>query len=182
MLVLFSLEEKQYPIGKFDCPDHIDDDQVRSWIYDLENLPKNLRKLVEGLNDQQLDTPYREMGWTLRQVVHHLADSHHHSYVRFKWALTEKKPIIKFYYEKEWAELFDAKSGPIELSLRHLEVVHSKLVYLLKGLSNEDLDRTFIHPENNEEISLRENIGKYAWHGKHHYAHIEQLLISKAWN
>ena len=112
-------------------------------------------------------------GWTIRQVVHHIADSHHHSYTRFKWALTEDRPVIKAYDEKEWSNLFDANTAPIVLSLNYLKALHAKLVYLLKGLSKEDLERVYIHPDGNVEVSLLENIGKYAWHGNHHLAHIE---------
>ena len=147
----------------------------------LENFPYKLEYLVKNLSHEQLDTPYRTNGWTIRQVIHHLADSHHHSYIRFKWALTEDKPVIKYYYEKLWAELPDAKHAPIELSLKHLHAVHAKLVYLLKSLSQGELHRSFIHPEHNEEVVLWKNIGIYAWHSDHHYAHIENLMIRKGW-
>lgn len=171
----------QYPIGKFDCPEHITKSKIDEWISILEHFPDHLEKLVQDLNDEQLDTKYREGGWTVRQVIHHLADSHHHSYIRFKWALTEDKPTIKFYYEQDWAELPDAKYAPIKLSIDHLKVVHAKLVYLLKLLPNEDLNKSFIHPEYNEEVVLKQNIGIYAWHSQHHYAHIENLMKRKGW-
>lgn len=118
---------------------------------------------------------------TVRQVVHHCSDSHHHSYIRFKWAMSEQNPIIKAYDQKIWAELFDTKTAPIALSLAHLKAVHAKLVYFLKGLSDKDLQRTFIHPESKDIVILRENIGIYAWHCNHHYAHIENLLIREGW-
>jgi len=123
-----------------------------------------------------LDTPYRPGGWTIRQVVHHVADSHHNSYTRFKWALTEDTPVIKAYLEDKWAALDDAKWAPIQPSLDHLKILHFKLTYLLRKLSKEQLNRAFIHPETNEATSLLENIGKYAWHGSHHYAHIENAI------
>ena len=117
----------------------------------------------------------------MRQVVHHVADSHQHSYIRFKWALTEDTPVIKYYYEALWAELEDAKTAPIDMSLNHLRAVHAKLVYLLKGLNEDALNKRFIHPEHNEKVDLKTNIGKYAWHSNHHYAHIENLLKREGW-
>ena len=175
------LEKLKYPIGKFEIPKNIDKANIQNWISIIENHPKKLSKLVQNLDDNQLDTQYRPEGWTIRQVIHHLSDSHHNSYTRFKWTLTEDKPIIKVYYEERWAELFDGKTAPINLSLNNLTALHAKWVYLLKGLSNKDLDKTFIHPDGNEEITLKENIGIYAWHCEHHYEHINQLLIRKNW-
>lgn len=113
--------------------------------------------------------------------MHHLADSHLHSYIRFKWTLTENQPVIKAYEEKEWAELPDSKTAPIEMSLDYLKGIHSRLVYLLKSLSIDDLNKSFIHPETNKEVILKHNIGIYAWHSNHHYAHIENLLKRKGW-
>lgn len=171
----------RYPIGQFSCPEVISNETKEEWIEVLEDFPGRLENLVINLSKEQLETPYREGGWTIRQVIHHCADSHHNSYIRFKWALSENTPTIKAYDEKSWAELFDSKTAPIELSLNHLKAVHAKLVYLLKGLSDTDLQRTFIHPENNDTILLRKNIGIYAWHCNHHYAHIENLLIREDW-
>ena len=175
------LEKLRFPIGPFHCPELITEDHINEWIAVLEEFPNRLEQLVDALNDEQLDTPYRTDGWTIRQVVHHLSDSHHHSYIRFKWALTEDKPIIKYYYEQLWAELYDAKHAPIDMSIHHLKAVHYKLVYLLKGLSEDDLNKSFIHPEHNEEVVLKKNIGIYTWHCNHHFAHIENLLIRKSW-
>jgi len=175
------LEYLRFPIGHFNCPDSITELHIQEWIAVLELFPSRLEQLVSSLNDEQLDTTYRPNGWTIRQVVHHVADSHHNSYTRFKWALTEDKPVIKYYYEHLWAELDDGKNAPIEMSINHLKAVHSKLVYLLKGLSDSDLNKSFIHPEYNEEIKLKENIGIYAWHCDHHFAHIENLLTRKSW-
>lgn len=176
-----SLESLRYPIGKLDAPNTVSKQQLEDWISILEYFPERLTRLVTPLSDTQLDTPYRPDGWTVRQVVHHVSDSHHHSYARFKWALTEDKPVIKAYYEDRWAALEDTRKAPIAMSLAHLSAVHVKLVYLLKRLSEEDLDRRFIHPENNREISLKHNIGMYAWHSNHHYAHIENLLKRNGW-
>jgi len=171
----------KYPIGQFDCPNKITSEHIENWIVILEQFPNRLENLVSSLTDEQLDTPYRPGGWTIRQVVHHLSDSHHHSYTRFKWALTEDKPIIKAYFETRWAELIDSKSAPIAMSLAHLRAIHSKLVYLLRALPKSDLKACFVHPETNNQVPLDFNVGSYAWHSNHHYAHIEQLLIRKGW-
>ncbi len=176
-----SLEELRYPVGKYVIPRPITEDHLSKWITVLEELPSRLEKLVEDLTEDQLETPYRPDGWTVRQVIHHISDSHHHSYIRFKWALTEENPIIKPYFEKEWANLFDTRTAPIQISLNHLKAVHAKLVYLLKGLSKEQLQRTFTHPDGNEVTTIEENIGRYAWHGSHHFAHIEKLIQKKGW-
>jgi hypothetical protein len=176
-----SLESLQYPIGKYSIPKPITEKHLEEWISVLEHLPSRLEKMVTPLSKQQLETSYRPGGWTVRQLIHHISDSHHHSYIRFKWGLTEDNPIIKPYLEKEWSNLFDAKTAPIDMSLNHLKAVHAKLVYLLKGLSNEDLKRKFTHPDGNEETTLLENIGRYAWHGSHHFAHIKNLVDREGW-
>lgn len=176
-----SLEKLKYPIGKADIPENITKKNIEDWISLIERFPQELEFITRNLSDNQLDTPYREDGWTIRQVVHHCFDSHQNSYIRFKWALTEDNPVIKVYDEKLWAELHDSKSMPIFLSIDALKALHSKWVYLLKGLTENELNKTFIHPEGNKEIGLKENIGIYAWHCRHHYHHIEQLLIRKGW-
>jgi len=176
-----TIEKLQYPIGTFTCPDIITEEHVKVWIKDIETLPQELTDVVQNLSEAQLETPYRPGGWTVRQVVHHIADSHHHSYTRFKWALTEHAPVIKAYEEKDWSALFDARSAPIHLSLAYINALHAKLVYLLNGISTADLEMKYIHPEGAIEITVAENIGKYAWHGKHHVAHIQGLLKRRAW-
>ncbi|MGI9545865.1 MAG: YfiT family bacillithiol transferase [Flavobacteriaceae bacterium] len=175
------LESLRYPIGKFQLPAAITDDLISRWIDALEEYPDRLNTLVTGLSEEQLETPYRPEGWTVRQLVHHISDSHHNSYIRFKWALTEEMPVIKVYDEKKWAELHDTRNAPISLSLAHLKAVHSKLVFLLRGLNRADLKKKFIHPDGNEETSLEENIGRYVWHGNHHFAHITSLLRRNNW-
>ena len=175
------LQNLRYPIGYYNAPNLITEKHLQEWILILEHLPARLEAMVTTLSKEQLETPYRPDGWTVRQVIHHVADSHHHSYIRFKWALTEDKPIIKPYLEKEWSNLFDAKTAPIQLSLDHFKAVHAKLVYLLKGLSSVDLERKFIHPEGNIETTLAENVGRYAWHGSHHFAHIKNLIEREGW-
>lgn len=175
------LQNLKYPIGQFDCPKNISQKHIENWIKTLEQFPIRFEALVKYLSKNQLDTPYRPGGWTIRQVVHHVADSHHHSYTRFKWALTEDKPIIKAYDEKLWAELNDSKSHPIQMSIEHIKAIHYKLVNLLKSLPEKDLKKSFIHPETNTEVPLSYNIGNYAWHSNHHYAHIENIMKHKGW-
>lgn len=175
------LEKLKYPIGKPVIPSIITKNELTEWINTLENFPLKLEALVKNLTKDQLDTQYRESGWTIRQVIHHCADSHQNSYIRFKWTLTEDKPIIKAYYEDRWAELFDTKSAPINLSLNMLKALHAKWVYLLNGLKPEELKKEFIHPDGNELVSLETNIGIYAWHCNHHFAHIYNLMKTKQW-
>ncbi|WP_452224280.1 YfiT family bacillithiol transferase [Lacinutrix chionoecetis] len=174
------LEKLKYPIGKFNCPAKITKDHINEWISILEHFPVHLEHLVSALDHNQLDTPYRPEGWTVRQLIHHISDSHHNSYTRFKWAMTEDNPIIKAYDENAWSQLHDYNE-PIENSLLHIRVIHAKLVYFAKGLSALDLKRTFIHPDGNEVVSLEENLGIYAWHSNHHFAHIERLMERQNW-
>ena len=140
-----------------------------------------MRSAVAGLNEGQLETPYRAGGWTVRQVVHHVADSHLNSYIRFRWTLTEDTPTIKAYDETRWAELPDAKTAPVEVSLKLLESLHVRWVYLLETLDDEAFKRSFVHPETGEEISLERNLALYAWHGRHHCAHITALRERNGW-
>lgn len=175
------MENLQYPIGKYTMPNEISGTKLIEWICILEELPAQLRTITGEMNDEQLDTPYRPEGWTVRQVVHHVADSHHNSYMRFKWALTEDHPTIKVYNQERWAQLPDVEAMPLEWSLRHLEVIHYKLVRLLRKLSNEELSKTFFHPEANKIFTLKQNVGQYAWHSRHHYMHIANLIKNKGW-
>ena len=172
------LEQLKYPIGKFECPKLITKFHIDEWLSVLETFPKTLEALVLPLTESQLDTQYRPEGWTVRQVIHHLSDSHHNSYTRFKWAMTENNPIIKAYDEQAWANQLDYKA-PISDSLLHLKAIHNKLVRFVSALSSSDLKRTFIHPDGNEIVSLEENLGIYAWHSLHHSEHIK-LAIKKA--
>lgn len=175
------MEDLKYPIGQVNIPTEITSKNISNWINDIENFPNNLEKLVSKLTEKQLNIPYRKGGWTVRQTIHHCGDSHVNSYIRFKWTLTEEQPTIKAYYEDRWAELFDTKDAPIEISLNFIKALHAKWVYLLKGLLEEDLNKVFIHPESGDAVSLKKNIGIYAWHCNHHYAHIENLLIRNHW-
>ncbi|WP_040950578.1 YfiT family bacillithiol transferase [Gorillibacterium massiliense] len=170
-----------YPIGRFTPPDVISEEQINEWIREIADLPMVLRRTVESLSVEQLDTPYREGGWTIRQVVHHLAESHLNSFIRFKLALTEENPTIKPYDEQRWAELPDTKNMPIEASLTLLTGLHQRWVFLLATLAPEDLQKTFYHPESKETVKLAKNVGIYAWHGRHHLAHITGLLERMGW-
>ena len=174
-------EELRYPIGKVKLPDVIKSQDINDWISVLEETPNKVKHLVRNLNEKQLDTPYREEGWTIRQVLHHLVDSHMNSYIRFKWALTEDEPVIKAYFEERWAELPDSTGGPIELALEALEALHVKWTYLLRSLDKDQLKRSFVHPESKSKVSLEQNIGIYAWLSQHHIAHIENLMKRRGW-
>ena len=169
----------KYPIGIFQFDDEMTSSVINTWINEIENLPRLLRNAVKNLDDEQLNTPYRSGGWTVRQVIHHVADSHLNAYVRFKLALTEENPIIKPYDETKWAELADYNM-PIEPSLLLLEALHKRWTYLLRSLTSADLEKTFIHPDSGE-VSVGENIGIYAWHGKYHLVHITSLCNRKGW-
>jgi len=171
---------KRYPIGKFNWEGHTTDEQRRQHMDEIAATPARLRDAVKDLSEQQLDTPYRPSGWTVRQVVHHLPDSHMNAYVRFKLALTEENPIVKPYEEARWAELADARTAPIETSLVMLESLHQRWVMFLRSLSDADWARTFQHPELGP-MTLEKNLALYAWHGKHHVAHITSLRERMGW-
>jgi uncharacterized damage-inducible protein DinB len=173
-------DDLRYPVGKFRAPDKIGADERNGWIGDISRLPAQLRSAVADLDDQQLATPYRPGGWTVRQVIHHLPDSHLNSYTRFRLALTEDNPVIKPYNEHAWAELTDAQTAPIELSLSLLDCLHERWVILLKSLTEQDFERTFQHPESGQR-TLGWNLGLYAWHGKHHLAQITHLRARQGW-
>ncbi|WP_028297716.1 YfiT family bacillithiol transferase [Olivibacter sitiensis] len=175
------LTKLQYPIGQYVGPITFSPTIIDGYIDIISDFPHHLRKETGHLSDSQLDTEYRPQGWTIRQLVHHCADSHLNAYTRFKLALTEEKPTIKPYREDKWAELIDGKSLPIAYSLSLLESLHFRWITLLKALTVEELKRTFIHPENGKEITLEENIGIYAWHCEHHLAHIIKLKERMNW-
>ncbi len=168
------MSDLSYPIGKFQWTGASTEAERRGYIAQIEEAPANLRAAVKGLTDAQLDTPYREGGWTVRQVVHHLPDSHMNAYVRFKLAVTEDEPTIKTYEQERWAELPDAKSAPIEPSLALFESLHQRFVTFLKSLTATDFARKLKHPELGE-VNLEKYLALYAWHGRHHVAHITSL-------
>lgn len=167
------LEALKYPVEKFQKPETITKEIIETAINEIENFPNLVKAEIENLGENDLNLRYRPKGWTITQVVHHCADSHINSYVRFKLALTENLPTIKPYEESLWAELPDSKLSPF-VSLKLLEALHERWVFILKSLSDEDLDKEFIHPEQSEKISLKENILIYGWHCQHHLAHIRQ--------
>lgn len=173
--------DTRFPIGHFESNGDITVAQRTAWINDIEQLPSLLAAAVTGLSQEQLDTPYRDGGWTVRQVVHHIADSHMNSYMRFKLALTEDCPTIKPYYEDRFAELADTAQAPIELSLILIEALHTRWVLLLKSMSASDYARTFFHPESKKVVPLDYNLGTYSWHGRHHLAHITLLAKRLGW-
>ena len=168
-------EQMRYPIGKFKAPASFTSEDMRNWITTIKTFPGRLRLAIIGLNEQQLDTPYRLGGWTLRQVVHHVADSHMNSMLRFKWALTEDNPTIKPYEEADWALLPDYRL-PVESSLKMLDGIHQHMVALFESFSEEQWNRTFTHPESGDTSPLKKILGLYAWHGKHHLAHITETI------
>jgi hypothetical protein len=154
--------------------------QREKFIDDIEQTPASLRTAVKNLSPQQIETPYRNGGWTVRQVVHHVPESHMNSYIRFKLALTEDEPTIKPYMEDGWAELADVRSTPLEISLALLDSLHDRWVRLLRTLRPENWKRTFRHPELGV-VSLEKNLALYAWHGRHHTAHITELRKKMGW-
>ena len=175
------MDDLRYPIGKFDFAGALTAAGRDACITRISAAPARLRAAVTGLSDTQLDTPYRPDGWTVRQVVHHLPDSHLNAYTRFHLALTEPTPTIRPYEEALWAELPDGRSAPVEVSLDLLDALHVRWVFLLRRLKTEDWSRAFIHPAHGREMSLDETLGMYAWHGEHHVAHITSLRARMGW-
>lgn len=173
------IENLKYPIGRFKYETGRND--VDELIDRISTLPQRLRAEVEGLSESQLGTPYREGGWTLRQVVHHIADSHINAYSRFKLAMTETNPEIRPYNEGQWAECEDAKHSHISLSLELIEALHKRWVFFLRTLNKDDLQRTYYHPVNKKQSALLEVISMYAWHGDHHLAHIAAAKRRNKW-
>jgi DinB family protein len=175
------LEKLKYPIGKFVSPTAYSSDYILDRITEVESFAERLKTETSHLNNDQLNTPYRPGGWTVRQVIHHCAESHMNCFIRIKWALTENNPVIKPYDENLWSALPDNLHMPINASLALLEGLHSRLTFILKSLSDAELEKSFIHPENNSEYKIKEIIGLYAWHGNHHLSHITNLKKYKNW-
>ena len=169
----------RFPIGEFRKPESVSESERAAAIALIAALPSKLRAVVSGMSDAQLDSTYREGSWTLRQVVHHLADSHVNSYTRFRLALTEEHPTIKPYAEAKWAELEDARMLPVEVSLKLLEALHERWVKLLRSLKHADFNRTINHPESGT-LTIDQLIAMYAWHGEHHIAHIDLARKEKS--
>ena len=178
--ILPAMTDLQYPIGKFTAPEDITPQNLQNAVEAIAALPFQLKAATQGLSDSQLDTPYRPNGWTVRQVVHHLADSHMNAFMRMRKALTENEPEITAYDEKAWAELSDSRHAGIELSLGLVDTLHSRWTMLLHSLTEAQWQRAFHHPERGR-VRLDVNVLLYAWHGKHHVAHITGLRQRESW-
>ena len=174
------MSDPRYPVDKFHYEGPPTDAQKQAFLSEIAQAPANLRTAVKGLSDAQLNTPYRDGGWTVRQVVHHVPDSHLNSYIRFKLALTEDEPTIKSYAEDRWAELADTKETPVEVSLTLLDSLHDRWVRLLRSLTPEHWKRTYRHPELGP-MTLEKTLALYAWHGRHHVAHVTELRKRMNW-
>jgi DinB superfamily len=170
----------QYPIGKFQAKEY-SDTLKKEWLSNIKTLPQELELVVQNLDAFQLDTAYREGGWTVKQLVHHIADSHMNAYCRFKLGLTEDNPVIKTYDEKMWANLADVSETPINLSVTLLHALHARWHKALENLTVEDWNKTVFHPERKTNITLWNLLGTYSWHGKHHVAHIQNLITRQNW-
>src|ERR1041385_3848927 len=166
-----TLETLRYPVGRFVLPPTVSRDEINIMLKVIDELPSVLRNAVGNMSKDQLNTPYREGGWTVRQVVHHLFDSHSNAYTRMKLAMTEDHPTIRPYKEALWAELEDGKNAPVELGLDLLELLHKRWMIFLYSLSEKDMERTFFHPEAKRIQRIAQTIAQYAWHSRHHLAH-----------
>ena len=174
------MTDPRYPVGKFERRDSLTPDERTKMIAEVAEAPARMRKAIGGLTESQLDTPYREGGWTVRQVVHHVPDSHVNAYTRFKLALTEEHPTIRPYDEAKWAELSDSRDTPVETSLTLLESLHDRWTRLLRAMTADDFRRTLNHPDSGV-MSLDNVLALYAWHGRHHVAHITSLRERLGW-
>ena len=174
------MEKLKYPVGKY-IEQPYSSAQLKEWLLDIESLPQQIEYAITNLDEAQLATPYREGGWTARQVVHHVADSHMNAYIRFKLGLTENNPVIKPYEEKRWAEMADTQNLPINISITLLYALHSRWHEILKNISAEEWKRTIFHPEYKKEMTLWYLLGMYAWHSRHHVAHITSLRERMGW-
>jgi hypothetical protein len=175
------MEDLRYPIGKFTQPAAYTSDLRHQHVAQIAACPGEMRRAVAGLSSTQLDTPYRDGGWTVRQVVHHVPDSHMNAYIRHKLAATEDQPTIRTYKEALWAELPDGRSGDIEVSLQLLAAVHERWHRFLTALAPDGFQRTFLHPDISGPVSLAKSVAMYAWHGRHHVAHIDALRHRNGW-
>jgi hypothetical protein len=165
-------DQLRYPIGKHTAKEFYTLDEVKANIKRIEAVPASIEALASKLTAQQLDTPYREGGWTARQVLHHIPDSHMNAYIRIKWTLTEETPTIKAYDEKLWADTFETKADP-SISIALLKALHTRWVVLLNGISKEDMERKFYHPDSKKYVRIDQAIASYAWHGEHHLGHLK---------
>jgi len=174
------MEDLRYPIGKY-LPQSFSESQLQEWLIDIKFLPLHLENAILNLDESQINTPYRPDGWTVKQLIHHVADSHMNAYIRFKLGLTEHNPTIKPYDEAAWAKLPDTDNLPINISLTLLHALHARWMEVIKGIKGDEWNRTVFHPEQKKEITLWHLLGMYAWHGKHHVAHITALRERMKW-
>lgn len=170
------MHRPQFPIGPLEITNTITIAQRDAAIIVLQTFPEELKQLTHNLSDAQLNKPYRDGSWTIRQLVHHIADSHNHCYNRIRWTLTEDSPKIKAYNQDAYAMMQDYKTMPIAISLLHIEVIHKKLVQIFNSLTNKEMEKYFVHPETNNKVTVKEMVLTYAWHSKHHLAHIKNAL------
>jgi hypothetical protein len=175
------MTDPRYPVGPWQAPAHISVADRERAIEQIAAAPAGLRRAVAGLSDAQLDTPYRDGGWTVRQVVHHVPDSHMNAYLRMKWGLTEREPQIKPYEQADWARTPEMRTTPVAVSLTLLESLHERWVHLMRGMSDADFARRINHPEWKAPLSLEMVAVHYAWHGRHHVGHVTELRRRKAW-
>lgn len=174
-------KDLRYPVGKFSYDGDSSREAIERSIAAVESLPGALRAVVEGLSDEQMNTPYREGGWTPHDVVHHVADSHMNAYIRMKFALTEDAPTIKPYDEAAWARLSDTRVVPAAVSLDLIDSLHARWVALVRGMTDSDFERTYVHPDHKRAVPMREVVALYAWHGRHHTGHIQSLRERNGW-
>lgn len=176
-----TVADVRYPIGQYEARPYSEELKA-NWIDDIRFLPTDIELAIQNLDEYQLDTPYREGGWTVKQLVHHVADSHINAYTRFKLGLTEDNPSIKPYKEKDWANLPDVFNVPVNVSVTLLHALHRRLHVLLENITEDQYkNRTVFHPEHKQQMSLWHLLGMYVWHGKHHVAHIKRLKEQKGW-
>jgi hypothetical protein len=175
------LETLRYPVGKFSFPAELNSNERNEMLEIIATLPTKMRDALQGLSDKQLDTPYREGGWTIRQVVHHVFDSHVNAYIRMKLTVTEDVPVIKPYDQDKWSQLADARMAPVEISLSLIEGIHTRWMIFLHSLKEDDYKLCFFHPEHKRKISLDQTLALYAWHCRHHLAHITELRKRMMW-
>lgn len=175
------MDKQQYPIGKY-VEQPFSEKQLQEWLNDIRFLPENLEHAVLNLDEAQLETPYRDGGWTVKQLVHHVADSHMNAYIRFKLGLSEENPTIKPYNQDAWAQMPDTKNLPINLSFTILHAVHRRWYEILINITPEQWNRTVVHPEYNKQMTLWHLLGMYAWHSRHHTAHVNNLRERMGWN
>lgn len=176
-----SHEQLAYPVGRYEAPEKYPPELQHEWIAAIEALPKWLDLCIENLDAAQLDTPYRPGGWTINQVIHHLADSHMNAYIRLKLALTEESPVVKPYDEKLWAELPDVETVPVNVSITLLHALHQRWVQVLRNMQPEDWERTYFHPEHEHYVAIWQMTDLYAWHGRHHMEQIRSLRQRMNW-